>query len=63
MLLEHVRDDLILITRDATYRNHATFLIREYREETGHRLRISETISGALIQVGLEPYEALLRFE
>jgi hypothetical protein len=63
MILDHVRDDLILVTRDATYRNHGTFLIREFHEKIGFRLSISETISGALRTLGIEPSGALLRFE
>lgn len=33
-LLEHVVDDLILISRDSTYKEYSTFLIDEYRNRT-----------------------------
>ncbi len=63
MILGHTADDLIFITRDATYRNHITFLTTEYRRETGYTLTINAALSFALRQVGKEPSEALLRLE
>ncbi|RXE56071.1 hypothetical protein ABH15_07750 [Methanoculleus taiwanensis] len=63
MILGHTADDLIFITRDATYRNHITFLTTEYGRVTGHALTIDGNISFALEQVGKEPSEALLRLE
>jgi hypothetical protein len=63
MILAHVRDDLVLVTRDYTYRNHVTFLASEYREKTGEQLYITEYISDGLQRVGEQPSESLLRFE
>jgi len=63
MILDRVHDDLILVSRDTTYRNHVTFLTREYREGTGCRLGIEGNISVALQQMGVEPSGALLRIE
>lgn len=63
MILGQADGDLLLITRDATYRNHVTFLTAEYAEKTGHRLTIDGNISTALRAIGKEPSEALLRFE
>ncbi|MCC7565474.1 MAG: DUF4935 domain-containing protein [Methanomicrobiaceae archaeon] len=62
-VLESLNDDLILITRDYTYRNHAAFLVTEYRERTGKVLTITEYISVALERMRIPPGEALLRFE
>ncbi|MDN7024271.1 hypothetical protein FGU65_05090 [Methanoculleus sp. FWC-SCC1] len=63
MILGQADGDLLLITRDATYRNHITFLTAEYAEKTGHRLTIDGNISTALRAIGKEPSEPLLRFE
>jgi len=63
MVLQDVHDDLVLVTRDHTYRNHALFLMTEYREKTGKALTITEYISYALQQIGKSPTDSLLRFE
>lgn len=63
MVPDHMHEDLILITRDMTYRNHITYVRREYQERTGSRLMVDERLSSALRQIGEEPSTALLRFE
>ena len=62
-LLEHINDDLILISRDNTYKEYSTFLIDEYRNKTGKSLSITETLSEALKYVGEEPSDKLVQFE
>jgi predicted nucleic acid-binding protein len=48
-LLDGVNDDLIIVSRDGTYRDHFNFLKEEYLEKTGKcLLERSETISGAV---------------
>lgn len=62
-LLSNLEEDLIFITRDRTYRSHAAYLLREYREMTGGALTITDRISDALALVGRPPSPALLGFE
>ncbi len=62
-LLEHVADDLILISRDSTYKEYSTFLTDEYRNRTKKSLFIVETLSDALKYVGEEPSDKLVQFE
>ena len=63
VLLSNLEEDLILITRDRTYRNHAAYLLREYREMTGGALTITDGISDALVLVGRRASPALIGFE
>ncbi len=63
LLLRHVRDDLILVSRDNTFHQHAAFLAKEFREKTGRQIRITDRLSDALTELGEEPSEALLAFE
>jgi hypothetical protein len=63
MALDHMHDDLILITRDMMYRNPITYVRRGYQERTGSRLMVDERLSSALRRIGEEPSTALLRFE
>jgi len=62
-LLEHVTDDLILISRDDTYKEYSTFLIDEYQSKTKKSLFIVKTLSDALKHVGEEPSDKLVQFE
>ncbi len=62
-LLANLEEDLFFITRDRTYRNHAAYLVREYRERTGGALTITDRISDALALVGRPPSPALAGFE
>ncbi|QYZ78155.1 hypothetical protein E2N92_01260 [Methanofollis formosanus] len=63
ILLDEAHDDLVVITRDQTYKNHLSFLIHEFRQRTGHCLTIDDRISAALLATGREPSGALLRLE
>ncbi|KAF5071360.1 PIN domain protein [anaerobic digester metagenome] len=62
-ILEHVNDNLILVTRDGTYKAHSTFLIEEYRKKTGRSLSIFDKMSDALKKVGEAPSDKLVQFE
>jgi len=62
-VLEHIDDDLILVTRDGTYEAHSTFLTEEYRERTGKSLSIFDKMSAALKKVGEAPSDKLVQFE
>ena len=61
--MEHVTDDLILISRDGDFKDYSTFLIDEYRSKTEKSLFIVETLSEALKYVGEEPSDKLVQFE
>ncbi|MDD4567876.1 hypothetical protein L21_1939 [Methanoculleus chikugoensis] len=62
-LLANLEEDLIFISRDRTYRNHAAYLVREYRERTGSTLTITDRVSDALALVGRPPSPALIGLE
>ncbi|WP_292520540.1 PIN domain-containing protein [Methanoculleus sp.] len=62
-LLEDLKEDLIFVTRDRTYRNHTAYLMQEYQERTGGNLTITDRISDALRLTGRPPSLALVRFE
>jgi predicted nucleic acid-binding protein len=62
-LLEGLDEDLILVTRDNTYRNHITYLKEEYTGRIGRILFVEDSVSAALDRMGIEPSEALLRYE
>ncbi len=62
-LLANLSEDLIFVTRDRTYRNHAAYLVQEYRERTGGCLTVTDRISEALKLVERPPSPALIRFE
>ncbi|MDV2482149.1 hypothetical protein F8E02_09090 [Methanoculleus sp. Wushi-C6] len=62
-LLANLAEDLILVSRDRTYRYHTAYLVQEYRERTESRLTITERISDALKLVGRLPSPALVRLE
>lgn len=62
-LLEGLDEDLILVTQDATYRNHITYLREEYGMRTGKTLFVVDSISAALARMGIEPSEALAAYE
>jgi predicted nucleic acid-binding protein len=62
-LLANLAEDLILVTRDRTYRYHTAYLAQEYRERTGSSLTITDRISDALKLIGLPASPALARFE
>ncbi|GLI46302.1 PIN domain-containing protein [Methanoculleus bourgensis] len=62
-LLANLKEDLIFITRDRTYRYHTAYLTEEYRERTGGALTITDRVSDALKMTGRPPSAALVRFE
>lgn len=62
-LLANLAEDLIVVTRDRTYRHHTAYLTQEYRERTGNSLTITDRISDALKRTGRPPSPALVRFE
>lgn len=62
-LLENLAEDLIVVTRDRTYRHHTAYLVQEYRERTGGSLTVTDRISDALKLVEKLPSPALIRFE
>lgn len=62
-LLANLKEDLVFVTRDRTYRYHTAYLVEEYRERTGGALAITDRVSDALKLVGRPPSPALVRFE
>lgn len=62
-LLANLSEDLVFITRDRTYRHHATYLKEEYLERTGGDLEITDRVSDALKIIGKPPSPALVKFE
>ena len=62
-LLDNLDEDLIIISRDSTYKEHSTFLKEEYRVKTQKSLTICENLSDAFDLIGEEVSLQLLEFD
>ncbi|MGG4184122.1 PIN domain-containing protein [Paenibacillus jamilae] len=62
-LLENVKDDLIIITNDRSFKDNKIYLQDEFKEETGHQLFILEKLSDAIKKLGEIPSDALIKYE
>ncbi len=63
LIINNVKNDLIIITRDETYSNRETFLKNEFAKKTGKKLIIEENISNALKKFGETASDETLKFE
>lgn len=53
LLLDHMKDDLIVVTRDRTFHNNRSLLSEEYRRRTGKTLLlVTEEFAEALQAIG-----------
>jgi len=62
-LISNLKDDLIFITLDETYKNHISFLKNEYTKRVGKDLSITENVSFALSKIGETPSKELITYE
>jgi rRNA-processing protein FCF1 len=64
LLLEHMKDDLIVVTKDHTYRDNLSLLREEYQQRTGKTLLlVTEEFSEALKAIGQVPTKELIEAE
>lgn len=64
LLLDNVMDDLIIITRDATYHNNVSLLSDEYQRHTGKKLLlVTETFEEAFEAIGQHAPKELIEAE
>jgi hypothetical protein len=64
LLLAGLTEDLIVVTRDATYHQNFPLLNREYQRKSGNKLLlVAEKLSEALAKVGAEPAAELIQTE
>lgn len=62
-ILANIKDNLVIITLDGAYKDHITFLKKEFNLKTKKELSIYENISNALKIIGKEPSVELNKFE
>ena len=62
-ILSNIDDNLIIVSRDSTYKDHDTFLREEYKNKTNKSLRICEDLSEAFDLIGTEPSDAVKSFD
>lgn len=62
-ILEYCKDDLIIVSRDATFASNFSFLKLEFKQKTGKELRIVDTISQAIELNNELPPEELEKVE
>lgn len=62
-ILAYIKDDLVIITRDGTYKQRITFLKEEFNLKTKKQLSVYENISEALKIIGAKPSVELNKFE
>ncbi|MCI9233301.1 MAG: DUF4935 domain-containing protein [Bacilli bacterium] len=62
-LLYYSKNDLIVVSRDGTYKENYNFLANEFKRKTNHQLIIVESISEAVRLNGEIPSETLEDFE
>ncbi|CAG0999645.1 MAG: hypothetical protein MPEBLZ_03034 [Candidatus Methanoperedens nitroreducens] len=62
-LISNLKDDLIFITYDDTYKNHISFLKNEYKKRVDKELSITDKVSSALTKIKVKPSKELIYFE
>lgn len=62
-LIQNCNSDLIIVSRDGTYKQNYNFLNIEYKNKTGNEFVIVDTISEAIRLNGIEPSKALENVE
>ena len=64
LLLFHMKEDLIIVTRDSTFKDNLPFLSAEYKDRTKKKLLlVTDTFSTALAKVGETPSDELIAAE
>jgi hypothetical protein len=63
LLINNLDDDLIILTKDGTYKNHNTFLVNEYKERTGKSFLVEEKFSNVLKILGLKVSKGIINYE
>lgn len=63
-ILKLVREDTIIVSRDATYKDNFTFLSKDFRRSTGHSIvALTDKITMALKVIGANPGGKLMAAE
>ncbi|GEM_PF-3286834 len=63
-ILSNVKDDLVIVSRDLTYKNNSYILKEEFATKTGKTiLGITDTITSALKIIGENPNEDIIKIE
>ena len=64
LLLEHLSEDLIVVTKDHTFHENISLLSEEYQQRTGRKLLlVTEKFSEALKTIGQAPTQELIEAE
>jgi len=61
--LTYVKDDLIIVTGDGTFRENFLFLEREFTQKTGKKLELHDKIADAFTSLGKEPSATIIEFD
>jgi hypothetical protein len=61
--LTYVKDDLIIVTGDGTFKENFLFLEREYSARTGKKLELHEKIADAFTSIGKKPSETIIEYD
>ena len=64
LLIEHLNEDLIVVTKDHTFHDNLSLLGEEYQQRTGKKLLlVTERFSEALKVIGQAPSKELIEAE
>jgi len=63
LLIDNIKDDLVILTRDETFNDHFTFLANEFMQKTGKKVIIESKISDAMKYFGKEASQDTIEFE
>ena len=64
IVLENIKEDIIIVGRDNTYTNNFSFLQKDFHKRTGCYISaLTESITSALIKVGVVTEEGLIEEE
>lgn len=61
--LTYVKDDLIIITGDGTFRENFLFLEREFTEKTSKKLSLHKRIADAFTSLGKQPSATIIEYD
>lgn len=61
--LTYVKDDLIIVTGDGTFRENFLFLEREFTQITGKKLVLHEKIADAFTSLGKQPSATIIEYD
>ncbi|MDI9341836.1 MAG: PIN domain-containing protein [Sediminibacterium sp.] len=64
IVLENIREDIVIVGRDNTYSNNFTFLQKDFHKRTGcYVTELTESITSALSKIGVITTEGLIKEE